>query len=371
MKFISFHIQNFQAHKDTLITFEKGLNIIVGQTDSGKSSILRALKKLIRDVPKGKPFMSRWAQETKLTLIFEVDKKSYTIIRHITPSKNLYYLNDQKFGGFGNSIPKEIQTILDMQLISLETGDILDLYFTDQHDMPFMVTKGSAGLRSKLLGKIAGMHILDKAIMDVNKDVRALNADLKYKTKEINDLEYELNDFPDLWYDMQLIDSLEEQINSVKQKIITLNSLNTIHTNLQNTIKEAVKIKDILAQLPTISPVVLKELNIKTLKMIDLHKLSDKLTLLNKKIDTLKYPPFVEINTNFTGIKKQVKVLNDLKIIYETLLNTQEKIKSLDIGKEDIQLKKYKAEYDKILIDLKICPICKQSTRRGFYGKQE
>ena len=37
-------LENFQSHKNSIIDFDRGLNVIVGPSDSGKSAIIRAIK---------------------------------------------------------------------------------------------------------------------------------------------------------------------------------------------------------------------------------------------------------------------------------------------------------------------------------------
>jgi chromosome segregation ATPase len=39
----SLRIINFESHKDTTINFTDGFNVIIGQSDGGKSSIIRAI----------------------------------------------------------------------------------------------------------------------------------------------------------------------------------------------------------------------------------------------------------------------------------------------------------------------------------------
>ena len=40
----SLHIKNFRSIKDTNITFNKGLNILIGPNNSGKTTIIDALR---------------------------------------------------------------------------------------------------------------------------------------------------------------------------------------------------------------------------------------------------------------------------------------------------------------------------------------
>lgn len=50
-------IQNFQAHKDTTIEFDRITTIVGGPSDTGKSAVLRALKWVVKNEPKGTSFI--------------------------------------------------------------------------------------------------------------------------------------------------------------------------------------------------------------------------------------------------------------------------------------------------------------------------
>ena len=43
MQLYSLYLKNFRAYEDTKIVFDKDLNVIIGQNDIGKSTILEAL----------------------------------------------------------------------------------------------------------------------------------------------------------------------------------------------------------------------------------------------------------------------------------------------------------------------------------------
>ena len=54
----SLTLENFQSHKESKIVFDKGLTVIIGQTDQGKSAIIRALKWVLYNEPRGTDFIT-------------------------------------------------------------------------------------------------------------------------------------------------------------------------------------------------------------------------------------------------------------------------------------------------------------------------
>ena len=71
------HIRNFQSHKDSRLIFSDGVNVIVGNSDSGKSAILRALNWVITNRPSGDSYISNWGGPTYVI----VETEEGTVIR--------------------------------------------------------------------------------------------------------------------------------------------------------------------------------------------------------------------------------------------------------------------------------------------------
>src|SRR5882672_11435196 len=61
-------LRNYQTHTDYKLRVGPGCTTIIGQSDRGKSSILRALRWLCTGKPNGSTFIRRGAKETSITL---------------------------------------------------------------------------------------------------------------------------------------------------------------------------------------------------------------------------------------------------------------------------------------------------------------
>ena len=61
-------LTNFQGHSHTVVDFSKGFNCLVGSTNSGKSSILRALKFALCGEPWDKHFVRDGAEYAEIIL---------------------------------------------------------------------------------------------------------------------------------------------------------------------------------------------------------------------------------------------------------------------------------------------------------------
>ena len=105
----SLKLINFQSHRETKINFHKGLTVILGQTDQGKSAIIRALKWVLYNEPRGTDFITAGSKYCRVELEME---DGSIIIRERDGQRNRYILKqngqEQIFEGFGNTVPFEI-----------------------------------------------------------------------------------------------------------------------------------------------------------------------------------------------------------------------------------------------------------------------
>ena len=63
-------LENFQDHKDSVVSLTNGINLIVGSSDAGKSAILRAVNFVFHNNLKGDSFIRHGTSECKVTLKF-------------------------------------------------------------------------------------------------------------------------------------------------------------------------------------------------------------------------------------------------------------------------------------------------------------
>jgi exonuclease SbcC len=117
-------IENFQSHVNTECTFHPGLNVFVGPSDSGKSAILRALRWVLFNAPRGADFIRVGTNLCKVELHLS-DGSIITRIRNHTSSINRYQLNKPNkeelvFEGFGSEVPLEIVQAHQIRPLHLE-----------------------------------------------------------------------------------------------------------------------------------------------------------------------------------------------------------------------------------------------------------
>lgn len=209
---------NFQVHKILEVYFSPNITTIIGQTDSGKSSIIRGLKWLTFNKPRRKEFIS-WDKEL---CIAKLGIDNHLIIRKVSKGINLYKLNEKVFKAFGSDVPIQIQSLL----------NISDLNFQYQLDPIFWFME-TAGFIGKELNSIINLEIIDESLGNVGTMLRQCKSHIEIIESRIESNNRELESL--LWvkqFDMDLLalESLNERIKkeasriaSAEKAILTLN----------------------------------------------------------------------------------------------------------------------------------------------------
>jgi exonuclease SbcC len=228
-------IQNFQSHKKSVLKFDEGVNVIVGNSDCGKTAIIRALKLIQTNRPSGSAFQSRWGGETVVQLQTTSDTVSLSLD---DKRKNREYdLNGTIFKAFGTDVPEEIQQALNMNEINLQA----------QFDQPFLLTS-TAGEVAAHFNRIAHIDQIDVATKKVSGWINNINSVLGHPeekdrpatglNKTLKELNETLESFPDMEKLEIDIEVLEEMSEKRQAKINRQSKLSSLINSIQDTEKE-------------------------------------------------------------------------------------------------------------------------------------
>ncbi|ERN53352.1 AAA family ATPase [Alkalihalophilus marmarensis] len=235
----SLRLENFQSHLDTTIEFSAGLNVLVGQSDSGKTAIIRGVRWVLFNQPRGTDFMRVGADFARVTLTFT---HGVTIVRERTSSKNRYIIKepnkeDLVLEGFGIHVPQEVLDAHGMEPLRVDRDHDLIIHLSQQLDGPFLLEQTSS-LRAKTIGRISGAHFLDMAIRDTSKDLSGLNQRVKMEETELEHLTGELEPYQTLDKQRTKLDQAGEKLDKLKQAERKLDNLYELKSALQKLSKE-------------------------------------------------------------------------------------------------------------------------------------
>jgi len=305
-------MDNFQSHKNSEFLFDEGINIIVGQSDSGKTTIVRALNWVINNRPSGEAFRSSWGGETNVNL----NLVSGWAVRRGKGKTNFYNLQnltsvagqgDEKFLSFGQDVPEEIKKFLNFSSLNIAW----------QFDSPFLLAM-SGGEVAKYFNTIVHLDKIDSSILSINKTLRKEKELLEVCDKHIEGLEEREESFG-------YLDEAEEIADELEILDSDLFKIGTQQKFLSETLEE---IKNCQKELEQYSD------------LDDLQKDINKIGKLLEKFNKVK--------------EKQNELLRTLELItnIQTNLNWYE-----------IELKKDQDKFNELMPD--ICPLCGRGEQNG------
>jgi exonuclease SbcC len=227
----SLKIKNFQSHAQTELNFSKGVNVIIGETDAGKTAIIRALRWLIWNRPSGDSIRSNWGGDTSVELTIKDN-----IIRRDKDKKDSYVLvntngKDITFKAIGTSVPEEIKSVLNINEVNLQT----------QLEPHFLLSKTS-GEVAQYFNKVAKLDIIDRTTDNINKAIRDLKSDIKYKENDIKSEKEEIKKFDYLdkmEAEIEVLEDIDNHLTSVKNKYRKLQELVASVKTTENKIVKA------------------------------------------------------------------------------------------------------------------------------------
>lgn len=210
-------LKNFEKHSDLQLNFHPGVNVIIGESDKGKSGILRALEWIRNDKPSSERVMSRPVERSATTeAILGVDGKE--IKRLKSKSNNEYWVDDKKLKAWGRgNIPIEVSSLLNMGEIN----------YHKQKDNPFLLDS-TGGSVAKALNEIVNLTEIDEIISKSKVGVKLSKNELNVAEKQLKGFEKQLLGYD--WvtdFDIEL-KSLESLEIDIKDKTDVYNELDKI-----------------------------------------------------------------------------------------------------------------------------------------------
>jgi DNA repair protein SbcC/Rad50 len=391
---IKVKIENFQSHENTVLDFRAGLNVIVGPSDQGKSAVIRAIKWVLYNEPRGMEFIRQGTTFARVTLEMSTGN---TIVRERSKSKNRYVViahdgTESVFEGFGNEIPKEVIEAHGIPKVILDADISSNLNLGEQLEGPFLLSE-TGSTRAKALGRLTGTHIIDNAIRDSMTDLRRENQTSDRLDKELQDINTKLEGYMELDKIKERLELSENKIVKLQQhldklqnliritdslKLIederhkaenTIGKLNKIHeceniiercTNrykdLKTTSRLNISLKELSEQSERINDILLKTQNYETCESLlkKIQNQTDKFVKLRQNKDLFNRVSS-EIESSYTTLnrtKRTEELLQKVKNA-EILFKKHDSLASLSekyelCKKEIAKVEKYNDKYRKI-----------------------
>jgi exonuclease SbcC len=163
-------IQNFQKHNKLRVTFDEKITTIVGPSDAGKSSVLRAIRWVAFNRPLGDGFIRHGEKSCSVKIWVD----GHRIERKKAKGENVYLLDGKKLSAVGTEVPEAVQSCL-----SLSPEN-----FQGQHDSPFWFSLTS-GEVAKRLNSIVDLEVIDSSASWLAARLRKARVELEVTGKRL------------------------------------------------------------------------------------------------------------------------------------------------------------------------------------------
>lgn len=225
-------LKNFQSHAYSEVDFSEGINSIVGESDNGKTAIIRALTWVWKNRPTGNEQASHWATRVdKNGNIQLTDEWSVTVVfsegKYVTRRKDEKGFNGYEIGSFdggcflpeetfdkvGVSVPDRVTALFNMEDVNVQ----------NQHDSMFLLSDSGQDV-ARFFNRLIKLDVGDTALSLAESKKRAAKKEKDSIEKDITELTESINKLE--WVDEAM--NLVERLELTEQKIETTN--NQVHS---------------------------------------------------------------------------------------------------------------------------------------------
>lgn len=197
-------LKNFQAHKDLTVDFTPGVNVILGEGDKGKTSIVRALS-WIAGQKKYKDIIHHGENECSVSIKLD----GHNITRLHADKRNEIFLDGATFQKIGRDGCQEADKVLNLSGINFQL----------QHDAPFFLSL-TPGQAANMLNEVANLSHIDELLNSMRKDLRQTVDKIDEWQKEVDAQTVKLQGFSGL----DCIEKDAENLNKLDEKLLALGS---------------------------------------------------------------------------------------------------------------------------------------------------
>lgn len=330
MRYISeVGLKNFQSHKDTVVQFESGFNVLVGASDSGKTAIKRGIESVLYNRYVSNEYIMDGESSFSNYVLFNDGLK-------ITREKggrglNRYLIEypdgqSLELNNFGVKVPQEVLDAHGMYLVELgkETDS---LNCAHQLSGPFFL-QNTPGERAAIIGSIAKTQVIDEAVSDTMSKHREQKKELKSIQTTNKNLEKELSAY-ETWINeaRQLMEELDNdytELTKYANKFAKLNS--TINALENNEIKAAMQ-RNIIE--------IYEDIDIQESKLLDVIERFNKVTALEAKLNRVEFDK--DRKASLETIANTYTGLDEVSVDVDSAINILNKYNSISKKINDIE----------------------------------
>lgn len=355
-------LENFQSISKGELIFHTGTNVIIGQSNSGKSATFRALKTCLSNPSGSQRFIKKGTNHSSVMLEYNGNQ----IIWKRTPKESSYIINGETYLKTGKS---NAFKIVEDTGFAIDSNDAI-MNIEEELQLPFPFGMSDSDL-FKLYENV--FCISDSAI--ILKSAKGVEDKTKVEIATIeNDIIKNENKLKEL---IEFKDTIDlNKLKSMRSKLVDKNNRIIDLKDGLSIIKKALRVQSIKLEEKTFEDLLPKYRDNRSLKktvnqLKRLHHVAKELkeVVQPKEVSLIEYQNLrqlsdtIRVLNNLEGLSISVKEFKSQIEAYNNLKNYLNDIKSIkrSIKVKKEQLEKVESRIKDIEVELgefKICPLC-------------
>jgi len=352
-------IQNFQSHKQTTISFVDGLNVITGSSDSGKSSVLRALLWVVNNRPSGDS-IKNWSSSPKDVVHVQLVADNFLINKSRFNGKSSYnYKNEEGdslyYDAIKTDVPEEISNALDLSEFNIQT----------QHQ-PYFLLNDSGGEIAKKLNDLVGLSVIDNLFKNLNSSITRTDRELQRVESSIKETEESINSLSyldDVAGDIDSLTLLVKEYEELMESIFVINSSLEAYDSVEKEVKTYKKFLDAEDSIKILLDMIVKQYNELKENALSIESSIERYSSVEEEFK--EYEKFIDNEESISILLKMTDEFVDMKGIEIDLagaLDDADELKT-DIKIYSRQCMQWEREYKNMIKNNPVCPILKTACK--------
>lgn len=371
-------LRNVGIIRSAHLQFIQGLNLIVGASSSGKSTLLRAIRSMMDNSFSDSNIS--YGQK-KLAVRMKYNDHSATYIRDLdnTSRKSAYQVDGKVYTKIGRTSLDDLSSLFKLSPIEID-GEKINFNFSAQFSGPFLLL-GSASLLYSILTyrstfditKMNDLYATDLKNVKKEIDVLVKTKNTLDKEREKKELElFKFQSVPEIYTRVQVLKNQNEEYNRIKN---LYNSLRQAEEQRESSIKKIESLGKILIKLSyysvefsrysalynyTSSLNNIQTLTTRVQKMFDtLIKIESSLSIKESVQILSLYIQSTQRYTNNKSILKSIHIptFESLQLLNNYLFRVEDRkniITNIEAVRRSIQ------EINSRIKEVGVCPLCQQ-----------
>ncbi|WP_432738444.1 AAA family ATPase [Maridesulfovibrio sp. FT414] len=222
-------LKDFLAHAETEIELGEGMTVLTGPNNSGKSSVVEALR-CIATNPLPRHFVRHGAKAARVELEMDdgvrvawIRKKATAWYEVLQPGEEEW----EVYAKFGRKPPEDVLGILRLNQVPLEGGSSLDVHIGNQRNPIFLLDQPASVAAQFFASSSEASHLLAMQT-ELKNRVRAAGREKTFQQQKMDRIREELDQLqtlPDVNLELESARSLKEQVDALEKEIPTLEGM--------------------------------------------------------------------------------------------------------------------------------------------------